>query len=271
MKVHFIAIGGSAMHNLAIALSRKGIEVTGSDDEIFEPSKSRLKKQGILPGEIGWNKDRITDDLDAVILGMHARGNNPELTAAKEKNIPVFSYPEYLYEQSKTKKRIVIGGSHGKTTTTSLIASIFQETKIDPTIINGGVINSINNSAKLGKSDWSILEADESDGSFVFIPPTYSIITNIDREHMDFYNSMEELNKYFIKFVNKVPSFGKSFICLDDKNNRNLIKDGKKNPWEKVVENIEIKESDYKGTKDVSRMRTVILNRKGDFTQMKMK
>ena len=121
-------------------------------------------------------------------------------------------------------KNIVVVGSHGKTTTTSLIASIFQETKIDPTIINGGVINSINNSAKLGKSDWSILEADESDGSFVFIPPTYSIITNIDREHMDFYNSMEELNKYFIKFVNKVPSFGKSFICLDDKNNRNLIK-----------------------------------------------
>ena len=121
-------------------------------------------------------------------------------------------------------KNIVVVGSHGKTTTTSLIASIFQETKIDPTIINGGVINSINNSAKLGKSDWSILEADESDGSFVYIPPTYSIITNIDREHMDFYSSMKELNEYFIKFVKKVPSFGKSFICLDDKNNKNLIK-----------------------------------------------
>jgi len=121
-------------------------------------------------------------------------------------------------------KNIVVAGSHGKTTTTSLIASIFQETKIDPTIINGGVINSINNSAKLGKSDWSILEADESDGSFIYIPPTYSIITNIDREHMDFYSSMNELNKYFVKFVNKVPSFGKSFICLDDKNNKNLIR-----------------------------------------------
>ena len=121
-------------------------------------------------------------------------------------------------------KNIVVVGSHGKTTTTSLIASIFQETRIDPTIINGGVINSINNSAKLGKSDWSILEADESDGSFVYIPPTYSIITNIDREHMDFYSSMNKLNEYFIKFVNKVPSFGKSFICLDDKNNKILIK-----------------------------------------------
>tara|TARA_B100000902_G_scaffold43820_1_gene51476 strand:- start:8786 stop:9883 length:1098 start_codon:yes stop_codon:yes gene_type:complete len=121
-------------------------------------------------------------------------------------------------------KNIVVVGSHGKTTTTSLIASIFQETKLDPTIINGGVINSINNSAKLGKSDWSILEADESDGSFVFIPPTYSIITNIDREHMDYYHSMDELKNYFIKFVNKVPSFGKSFICYDDKNNKVLIK-----------------------------------------------
>ena len=121
-------------------------------------------------------------------------------------------------------KNIVVVGSHGKTTTTSLIASIFQETKIDPTIINGGVINSINNSAKLGKSDWSILEADESDGSFVYIPPTYSIITNIDREHMDYYRSMSKLNSYFLNFVKKVPSFGKSFICLDDKNNRYLIK-----------------------------------------------
>ena len=116
-------------------------------------------------------------------------------------------------------KNIVVVGSHGKTTTTSLITSILQKTKLDPTIINGGVINSIRNTAKLGKSDWSILEADESDGSFIFIPPTYSIITNIDREHMDYYNSMNELIKYFIKFVNKVPSFGKSFICMDDKNN----------------------------------------------------
>jgi len=121
-------------------------------------------------------------------------------------------------------KNIVVVGSHGKTTTTSLVASIFQKTKLDPTIINGGVINSIKNTAKLGKSDWSILEADESDGSFVHIPPTYSIITNIDREHMDFYQSMDELKNYFIKFIDKVPSFGKSFICLDDKINHEIIK-----------------------------------------------
>jgi len=121
-------------------------------------------------------------------------------------------------------KNIVVVGSHGKTTTTSLVASIFQKTKLDPTIINGGVINSIKSTAKLGKSEWSILEADESDGSFIHIPPTYSIITNIDREHMDFYKSMEDLKTYFIEFIEKVPSFGKSFICLDDKINNDLIK-----------------------------------------------
>ena len=120
-------------------------------------------------------------------------------------------------------KNIVVVGSHGKTTTTSLISSIFQNTKLDPTIINGGVINSLKNSAKLGKSEWSILEADESDGSFVNIPPTYAIITNIDREHMDFYKSMDDLNNYFKRFIKKVPSFGKTFICLDDKNNKNLV------------------------------------------------
>jgi len=121
MKVHFIAIGGSAMHNLAIALSRKGDEVTGSDDEIFEPSKSRLDKEGILPRSIGWNTANIRTDLDAVIVGMHARADNPELLKAKELDLDIYSYPEYIYERSKHKKRVVIGGSHGKTTTTSML------------------------------------------------------------------------------------------------------------------------------------------------------
>ena len=121
-------------------------------------------------------------------------------------------------------KNIAVVGSHGKTTTTSLVASILQKTKLDPTIINGGVINSIKNTARLGKSEWSILEADESDGSFVHIPTTYSIITNIDREHMDFYKSMKNLKKYFVEFIEKVPSFGKSFICIDDKINKDLVR-----------------------------------------------
>jgi len=121
-------------------------------------------------------------------------------------------------------KNIVVTGSHGKTTTTSLLAAIFSKTKLDPTIINGGVLNEIKSSAKLGKSNWCILEADESDGSFIHVPPTYSIVTNIDREHMDYYNSMNDLKDLFIKFINKVPLFGKSFICIDDKNNKNLLK-----------------------------------------------
>ena len=120
MKIHFIAIGGSAMHNLALALAQKGYEVTGSDDAIFEPSLSKLKKQGILPEELGWFPNKITSDLDAVILGMHAHSDNPELIRAKELNIKIYSYPEFLYEQSKNKTRVVIAGSHGKTTITSM-------------------------------------------------------------------------------------------------------------------------------------------------------
>ena len=125
---------------------------------------------------------------------------------------------------SLLKRNIVVAGSHGKTTTTSLISAIFSKTKLDPTIINGGVLNSFNNSARLGKGDWCILESDESDGSFVKVYPTYSIITNVDQEHMDYYKNMNNLKKLFIKFIEKTPSFGKSFICLDDKTNKEIIK-----------------------------------------------
>jgi len=124
MKVHFIAVGGSAMHNLALALHKKGYSVSGSDDEIFEPSKSRLKKYGLLPPDEGWDISRITPDLDAVILGMHAKADNPELLKAKELGLKIFSYPEFLYEQSKDKKTRVIGGSHGKTTITAMVLHV---------------------------------------------------------------------------------------------------------------------------------------------------
>ena len=126
MKVHFIAIGGSAMHNLAIALKNKGFEVTGSDDAIFEPSKSRLAQKGILPDEMGWFPEKITMDIDAVILGMHAHSDNPELAKAKELGLKIYSYPEFLYEQSKDKTRVVIAGSHGKTTITSMILHVLN-------------------------------------------------------------------------------------------------------------------------------------------------
>ena len=124
MRVHLIAIGGSAMHNMAIALHEKGVDISGSDDEIFEPSKSRLKKRGLLPENEGWFPEKITADLDAIIIGMHARKDNPELLRAQELRLRIFSYPEYVYEQTKTKTRVVIGGSHGKTTTTAMILHV---------------------------------------------------------------------------------------------------------------------------------------------------
>ena len=219
--VHFVGIGGIGMSGLSLIMKGKGFKVQGSDI-VNNKNIERLKKEKIKIS-ISHKKQNI-NKATIVVISSAIKKNNPELVEAKKKQLPIYKRGEMLAHIVSLTKNIVVVGSHGKTTTTSLIASIFQETKIDPTIINGGVINSINNSAKLGKSDWSILEADESDGSFIYIPPTYSIITNIDREHMDFYSSMEELNKYFIKFVNKVPSFGKSFICLDDKNNKNLIK-----------------------------------------------
>ena len=219
--IHFVGIGGIGMSGLSLIMKGKGFKVQGSDIS-SNKNIERLKKEKIKIS-IGHKKQNI-NKATIVVVSSAIKKNNPELIEAKKKQLPVYKRGEMLAHIVSLTKNIVVVGSHGKTTTTSLIASIFQETKIDPTIINGGVINSINNSAKLGKSDWSILEADESDGSFVYIPPTYSIITNIDREHMDFYSSMNELNEYFIKFVNKVPSFGKSFICLDDKNNKGLIK-----------------------------------------------
>jgi UDP-N-acetylmuramate--alanine ligase len=219
--IHFVGIGGIGMSGLSLIMKSKGFKVQGSDISINK-NIDRLKREKIKIF-IGHKKQNI-NKATILVISSAIKKNNPELLEAKKRQLPIYKRGEMLANIVSLTKNIVVVGSHGKTTTTSLIASIFQETKIDPTIINGGVINSINNSAKLGKSDWSILEADESDGSFIFIPPTYSIITNIDREHMDYYHSMDVLNNYFVKFVNKVPSFGKSFICLDDKNNKNLIK-----------------------------------------------
>jgi len=219
--IHFIGIGGIGMSGLSMIMKSKGFKVQGSDLSLNK-NVERLKKEKIKIF-IGQKKQNLKD-ATIVVVSSAIKKNNPEIIEAKRKNLPIIKRGKMLAHIVSLMKNIVVVGSHGKTTTTSLITSIFQTTKIDPTIINGGVINSINNTAKLGKSDWSILEADESDGSFIHIPPTYSIITNIDREHMDFYKSMEDLKKYFIEFIEKVPSFGKSFICLDDKINNELVK-----------------------------------------------
>ena len=219
--IHFIGIGGIGMSGLSLIMKGKGFKIQGSDLSINK-NIERLKKEKIKVF-IGQKKQNVKN-ATIVVISSAIKKDNPEILEAKRKNLPVITRGKMLAHIVSLTKNIVVVGSHGKTTTTSLIASIFQKTKLDPTIINGGVINSIRNTAKLGKSDWSILEADESDGSFVHIPPTYSIITNVDREHMDFYKSIEDLKKYFIQFIDKVPSFGKSFICLDDKINTDLIK-----------------------------------------------
>ena len=219
--IHFIGIGGIGMSGLSLIMKGQGFKVQGSDIA-YNKNIDRLKKEKIKIF-LGHSKKNLKNATITVISSA-IKSTNPELIEAKRKKIPIIKRGKMLASMVSLMKNIVVVGSHGKTTTTSLIASIFQETKIDPTIINGGVINSIKNTAKLGKSDWSILEADESDGSFVHISPTYSIITNIDREHMDFYKSMTDLKRYFVEFINKVPSFGKSFICTDDKINNEIIK-----------------------------------------------
>ena len=202
--VHFIGIGGIGMSGLSLIMKGKGFNVQGSD-LIFNKNVERLKKEKIKIF-IGQKKQNLKN-ATIIVVSSAIKKNNPEIIEAKRKNLPIITRGEMLAHIVSLMKNIVVVGSHGKTTTTSLITSIFQKTKLDPTIINGGVINSIKNTAKLGKSDWSILEADESDGSFIHIPPTYSIITNIDREHMDFYKSIEDLKNYFIQFIEKVPSF----------------------------------------------------------------
>ena len=219
--IHFIGIGGIGMSGLSLIMKGKGFKVQGSDLNLNK-NIERLKKEKIKIF-IGQKKQNLKN-ATIVVISSAIKKNNPEMVEAKRKNLPIITRGKMLAHIVSLMKNIVVVGSHGKTTTTSLITSIFQKTKLDPTIINGGVINSIKNTAKLGKSDWSILEADESDGSFIHIPPTYSIITNIDREHMDFYKSMDDLKNYFIQFIEKVPSFGKLFICIDDKINCDLVK-----------------------------------------------
>ena len=219
--IHFIGIGGIGMSGLSLIMRGKGFKVQGSDLN-YNKNVERLKKEKIKIF-IGQKKQNLKN-ATIVVISSAIKKDNPEIVEAKRKKLPIITRGKMLAHIVSLLKNIVVVGSHGKTTTTSLIASIFQKTKLDPTIINGGVINSIRNTAKLGNSDWSILEADESDGSFIHIPPTYSIITNIDREHMDFYKTTDDLKKYFKEFIGKVPSFGKSFICIDDKINNELVK-----------------------------------------------
>ena len=219
--IHFVGIGGIGMSGLALIMKGMGFKIQGSDIS-SNKNIERLKKNKIQV-TIGHGKKNI-NRATILVISSAIKKNNPEVLSAKSKQLPIYKRGDMLAHIVSLTKNIVVAGSHGKTTTTSLVASIFSKTKLDPTIINGGILNSFDNSARLGKSNWCILESDESDGSFIKVPLTYSIITNIDREHMDYYKSMDKLKELFQNFIEKVPSFGKSFICIDDKNNNQIIK-----------------------------------------------
>lgn len=216
MKTHFIAIGGSAMHNLAIALKDKGYQVTGSDDAIFEPSKSRLERKGILPAELGWFPQKLTADIDAVILGMHAHADNPELARAKELGLKIYSYPEFLYEQSKEKTRVVIGGSHGKTTITSMILHVLNFHQKDIDYMVGAQLEGFDCMVKItNDNDFMILEGDEYLSSpidlrskFLLYQPNIALISGIAWDHINVFKTFDDYVEQFRKFVASITPGG---------------------------------------------------------------
>ncbi len=225
MKVHFIAIGGSAMHNLAIALCQKGINVTGSDDEIFDPAKSRLEKYGLLPESFGWHPERITPDLDAVVLGMHARIDNPELLKAQELGLKIYSYPEYLYEQSKDKMRIVVGGSHGKTTTTAMILHVLAKCGIEADYMVGAQLKGFEVMVRLSHTaKVMVIEGDEYLTSpidrrpkFHLYKPNVAIITGIEWDHINVFPTFDIYREQFSKFIDLIEPNGTLVYCDEDK------------------------------------------------------
>ena len=236
MKVHFIAIGGSAMHNLAIALVKKGYLITGSDDEIFEPSKGRLKKYGILPEDEGWNPGQNFKDLDAIILGMHARADNPELLKAKELGLKIFSYPEYLYEQSKYKKRVVIGGSHGKTTITSMILHVLNHCQTDCDYMVGAQLEGFEVMVKITESaPIMVLEGDEYLTSpidrrpkFHLYKPDIALISGIAWDHINVFPTFKNYIEQFIEFANLITPGGILVYCSADENVERIGKNVRK-------------------------------------------
>jgi UDP-N-acetylmuramate: L-alanyl-gamma-D-glutamyl-meso-diaminopimelate ligase len=230
MKIHFIAIGGSAMHNLAIALKRKGFDISGSDDEIFEPSKSRLKREGILPKEIGWNAENIREDLDAVVLGMHARADNPELARAKDLGLTIYSYPEYIYEQTKNKTRVVIGGSHGKTTITGILLHAMNQLGKNVDYMVGAQLEGMDCMVKLtDEAEVVILEGDEYLSSpidrrpkFHLYKPHVAILTGVAWDHINVFPTFENYVEQFSTFVDLIEKNGTLIYFEEDAELRDM-------------------------------------------------
>jgi UDP-N-acetylmuramate--alanine ligase len=245
-KIHFVGIGGSGMSGIAEVLLNLGYQVTGSDLK-ESPVIKHLEELG---GKIYYSHhaDNI-NNADVVVMSTAILNDNPEIIAAREKKVPVIPRAEMLSELMRMKSGIAIAGSHGKTTTTSLVASILARAGMDPTIVNGGILNSLGTNAKLGQGEFLVAEADESDGSFLLLSPVIAIVTNIDLEHLDYFRDMDHIKETYLQFINKVPFYGSSIICLDEPNIQSIIPGikkkfityGLKTQADMVAKNIQIK------------------------------
>ncbi|TDI71392.1 MAG: peptidoglycan synthetase [Bacteroidetes bacterium] len=252
MRVHFIAIGGSAMHNLALALYNKGFQVSGSDDEIFDPSKKRLADKGLLPDSYGWFPEKISKEIDAVILGMHAKADNPELLKAKELSLTIYSYPEFLYEQSKNKTRVVIGGSHGKTTITSMILHVMHYHDREVDYMVGAQLEGFDTMVHLTReNDFIVLEGDEYLSSpidrrpkFHLYKPNIALLSGIAWDHINVFPTFDNYVEQFEIFLDQITNGGAIIYNQEDPVVKKVVEDStsliKKYPYQTphhVVEN----------------------------------
>jgi UDP-N-acetylmuramate: L-alanyl-gamma-D-glutamyl-meso-diaminopimelate ligase len=235
MRVHFISIGGSVMHQLAIALHKKGYQVTGTDDEIFEPARGNLAAEGLLPGSIGWQPALITKEIDAVILGMHAKSDNPELLKAQELGLRIYSFPEYIYHESQQKKRVVVGGSHGKTTTTSMIMHVLKALGKDFDYLVGARVQGFSQSVNITNAPLIVCEGDEYPAStierkpkFHFLYPHVAIITGIAWDHINVFPTFEFYLEQFIIFINRIEKDGILIYNETDPVLKKLVEENKR-------------------------------------------
>ncbi len=235
MKVHFISIGGSVMHQLAIALHKKGYQVTGTDDEIFEPARSNLAAQDILPAQEGWDPQYIQPDLDAVILGMHAKADNPELKKAVELGLPIYSFPEYIFHESKEKQRVVVGGSHGKTTTTSMIMHVLKHQALSFDYLVGARVEGFDQSVNITHAPVIVCEGDEYPASalerkpkFHFLYPHVAILTGIAWDHINVFPTFENYLEQFVIFIQRIEPGGILIYNETDEVLRKLVEEHKR-------------------------------------------
>ncbi len=268
MRIHLIAIGGSAMHNIALALYYNHHTVSGSDDEIYNPARDRLEARGLLPNKMGWNPDRITKDLDLIILGMHARPDNPELQKARELNIPIYSYPAYVYKQSKAQKRVVIAGSHGKTTTTSMVMHVLKYLQKDFDYLVGAQLDGFETMARFSDAPVTIIEGDEYLSSpidrrpkFLHYLPDLAVITGIAWDHINVFPDFEDYKNQFLLLAQSMPASGKLFYYQNDPHLPKMMSDA----------SIDCQVVPYKGFEfQVKNNKTMLVNEDGKQIPLKI-